>query len=208
MVMVPMNASLSEPEGDAADCGSSTYFYKPNLVGSPWVFVLRDDGLAWEFGRRSGLVPYDQIRRVRMSYRPGTLQSYRFLTEIWSPGSPKLQISSTSFRSLMEQARQDAEYAAFVTDLHKRLATAGSAARFQAGMHPVMYWLGAAVFAVIGLALVGFLIRTLLQGDLAGTAVVAGVIALLVWQVGTIFYRNRPGGYRPEALPSALLPRT
>ena len=208
MVTTPMNSSSSErDEEDAAAGGDPIYFYKPNLVGNPWVFVLRANGIAWELGRRSGLVPYRQIRRVRLSYRPGTMQSYRFLAEIWSEQGPKLQISSTSFRSMMEQARQDAEYAAFVTELHDRLAAAGSTAQFQAGMHPIMYWLGASVFAVIGVVLGGFLLRTLWQGDLTGAAVVAAVIALLVWQVGTIFHRNRPGTYRPDAVPAAVMPR-
>jgi hypothetical protein len=208
MVLMPMNANSSETEEDAAtDGGDPIYFYKPNLVGSPWVFVLRANGLAWELGRRSGFVRYEQVRRVRLSYRPGTMQSYRFLAEIWSEQGPKLQISSTSFRSMMEQARQDAEYAAFITELHKRLAATGSTAQFLAGMHPIMYWLGAAVFAVIGVVLGGFLVRTLWQGDLTGAAVVAAVIALLVWQVGTIFHRNRPGSYRPDAVPAAVLPR-
>jgi hypothetical protein len=209
MVAIPMNASATSDADNVAvsDTGDPIYAYKPNLVGSAWVFSLRAQGLAWEFGRRSGFVRYNQIRRVRLAFRPGTLQSYRFLAEIWAPESPKLQISSTSFRSLMEQARQDADYAAFVTELHKRLAAAGSTALFEAGMHPLMYWLGTAVFAVIGVALCGFLVRTLLNGDWTGAAVVAGVILLLLWQVGTIFYRNRPATYRPDAPPAVVLPR-
>jgi hypothetical protein len=207
MVAVAMNASATSDADENVADGDPTYYYKPNLVGSAWVFRLRPEGLAWEFGRRSGFARYDQIRRVRLSFRPGTMQSYRFLAEIWAPRNPKLQISSTSFRSIMEQARQDAAYTAFVTELHKRLAAAGSAAQFQAGMHPVMHSLGSAVFAIIAVALCVFLIRTLLNGDLTGAAVIVGVIVLLVWQVGTIFYRNRPGIYRPEAPPAVVLPR-
>src|SRR5262245_35526467 len=117
MVTVPMNASAtSDEDAAAASDGDPIYGYNPNLVGSPWVFTLKRDGLAWEYGRRSGLVRYDQISRVRLSYRPATLQGYRFITEIWSPQNPKLQISSTSFRGLMEQARQDDEYTAFIVE--------------------------------------------------------------------------------------------
>jgi hypothetical protein len=201
-----MNTSVTSDADDGPD-GDPTYHYKPNLIGAAWVFRLRANGLDWEFGRRSNFIRYDEIRRVRLSFRPGTMQSYRFLTEIWVPRNPKLQISSTSFRSLMEQARQDAEYTAFVRELHKRLATAGSTAQFQAGMHPLIHWLGTAVFLLIALALFAFLLRILLNGDLAGAAVIVAVIALLVWQVGTIFYRNRPGTYRPDDPPAIVLPR-
>ena len=30
---------------------------------------------------------------------------------------------------------------------------------------------------------------------------------LFAWQVGTYFYRNRPGAYRPDAPPAYLLPK-
>lgn len=204
-----MNANTTPAyDGHAVDDrGDPVYLYNPNLMGSPWVFRLRGDGLVWEYGRRSGFVPYVSVQRLRMSFRPATLQTQRFITEIWAPQSPKLQISSTSFRSLMEQARQDDEYTAFVAELHRRLAAAGSTARFESGMHPALYWLGAAVFTAIGITLGGFLIHTLLQNDWKGAAVVGAVVALLAWQSGMIFRRNRPLTYRPESPPEAALPR-
>ena len=203
-----MNASVpSDAETAAEEGGDPIYSYKPNLMGSPFVFRLGPTGLAWEYGRRSGSIGYDQVQRVRISFRPATLQAQRYLAEIWAPQGPKLQIASTSFRGLVEQTRQDAEYTAFVRELHRRLAAAGSAARFEAGMHPMLYWPGAAVFTAIGLAVGGFLVHTLLNGDWTGAAVVVGVIVLLLWQIGTMFYRNRPLTYRPEAPPGVVLPR-
>ncbi len=65
------------------------------------------------------------IRAVRLSYRPVTMQSHRFITEIWSPGNPKIQIVSASWRSIMEQERLDNAYSAFVTELHRRLGCGG-----------------------------------------------------------------------------------
>jgi len=201
------NTDLTD-EGDAADeRGGPVYLYNPNLMGSPWVFRLLEHGLAWEYGRRSGVVPYDSVQRVRMSFRPATLQTQRFITEIWAPQSPKLQISSTSFRSLMEQARQDDEYSDFISELHRRLAAAGSTARFESGMHPALYWVGVVVFTAIGLTLGGFLLTTLWRKDWTGAAVVGGVLGLLGWQSGMIFRRNRPQTYRPDAPPRVAFPR-
>ena len=204
-----MNASAISDEGQdaAVDSGDPSYAYKANLMGAPWEFSLTAKGLAWQFGRHSGLIRYDQVRRVRLSFRPSSLQSYRFLTEIWAPDNPKVQICSASFRGLMEQQRQDAAYSAFVTELHKRLAAAGSPAQFESGMNPVMYWLGVAVMAGCGVALAWMLVRTLTAGDMAGTAVIAAVILVCVWQVGRIFHRNRPQTYRPDAPPAVVLPR-
>jgi len=205
-----MNASATPTGADDAAApsdGEPVYAYKPNLVGSPWIFRLARRGLEWEYGRRSGTVPYDQVKRVRMSFRPATMQGYRFVTEVWSPLAPKLQISSTSFKGLMEQARQDQDYIAFVGELHRRLDAAGAAARFDSGMNPILYWPGVAVMALIGVALFIFLVKVLLSGDLTGALVVIGVMVLFVWQVGTIFYRNRPRSYRPDDPPPAVMPK-
>lgn len=202
-----MNVTPELDDADAPDAGQPRYAYKPNLAGAPWVFWLTADGLAWEYGRRSGKIRYDEFKRVRLCYRPATLQMHRFLTEIWSPRSPKLMISSTSFRGLMEQARQDADYREFVTELHKRLAAAGTAAQFENGMHPVLYWLGVAVFSAIAAGLAMLLGRTIWQADWAGVAALTGVAALFAWQVGSVLYRNRPGTYRPDALPPLVLPK-
>jgi hypothetical protein len=209
MVRATMNSNPQPDDSDDARFygDDPIYGYKPNLMGAPWVFRLTDKGIEWEYGRRSALLRYEDVKRVRMSYRPATLQSHRFLTEIWAEQSPKLQISSTSFRGLMEQQRQDAEYISFVGELHRRLAASGSAARFEAGMNKWLYWLGSVVMLAIAVALVGWTGRTIWSRDFAGFAVLAGVMLLFAWQVGTMFYRNRPLVYRPEHPPPAVLPR-
>ena len=67
-----------------------TYSYRPSLLGAAWSFRLTQTGIAWETGRKSGLVPYRDIRRVRLSFKPVSMQSQRFLCEVWADGAPKL----------------------------------------------------------------------------------------------------------------------
>ena len=129
---------------DAADGDEPRYAYKPSLVGAPCEFALMPEALHWRIGRRSGDVRYDRVRSVRMSFRPVTMQSHRFITEIRSPDSPKIQISSVSWRSLMEQERLDAAYSAFIADLHRRLAAAG----------PALFWPACRLFYWSGVVLV------------------------------------------------------
>ena len=33
------------------------------------------------------------------------------------------------------------------------------------------------------------------------------MLLIFLWQIGTFFWRNRPGPYRPDAVPSVVLPR-
>jgi hypothetical protein len=59
------------------------YSYKPSLTGAAWEFRLRPDALEWRAGRHEGRVPYGRIARVRLSFRPVTMQTRRFVAEIW-----------------------------------------------------------------------------------------------------------------------------
>ena len=194
--------SAQSVAGDGA-----AYTYRPSLLGAPWEFKLTDDGIDWTTGNRSGHVAFRAIRRVRMSYRPANMQSHRFVTEIWADGAPKLQIVSSSWKSMVEQERLDGAYSAFVADLHRRIAAAGAPVRFEQGSGAIKYWSGVAVVAALTVGL-GVLIVRALQADATGGAVfIAVFMALFLWQGGDFLRRNRPGVYRPDALPPALMPK-
>jgi hypothetical protein len=195
---------MDQPVTHAED--ELVYAYKPSLMGAPFEFRLTANALAWSKGRYAGRVPYEQIRRVRVCYRPMTVQSYRFLTEIWPVSGPRLQVASTSVRGMVEQERLDPAYRAFVIELHRRIAAAGAPAVFLVGSPPLLYWPGVAVFVGASLALMVLSVRAAYSGDLAGIALVLGFFALFLWQVGTFFRRNRPGTYRPDAIPEQALP--
>ena len=186
-----------------------TYAFKPSLVGAMCEFKLKPDALEWQVGRRSGRIGYATIRAVRLSYRPVTMQSHRFITEIWSPGNPKIQIVSASWRSIMEQERFDSAYSAFVTELHRRIAAGGNVqARFTIGLPAMTYWVGVVVFGAVLFATAALVLRAANTLQWGATAVVAIFFLVFAYQLGTYFYRNRPGHYRPEAIPAGVLPQS
>jgi hypothetical protein len=193
------------PPASAAD-GDLVYAYKPSLLGAPWEFRLTPDALEWQAGRRRGRVPYGRISRIRLSFRPVTMQTRRFVTEIWWPGGPRLTIASSSWRSPLEQVAQDRDYGAFVRALNARLAVAGAAVSFETGAPAVLYWPGLAVFIAVTVTLTVLAVRALAAGATAGAALVAAFFALFIWQSGAYFRRNRPRRYRPEAPPRELVP--
>ena len=190
-----------EPPGDP------TYAFKASLIGSMCQFTLKPDALEWQVGRRSGRISYDAVRAVRLSYRPVTMQSHRFITELWAPGNPKIQIVSVSWRSIMEQQRLDAAYAAFIVELHRRLAAAGAPARFSTGLPFATYWVGVVIFGAVLVATGGLLVRATSFDQWAPMVVVAIFFLVFAYQLGTYFYRNRPGHYRPDAVPADVLPK-
>lgn len=190
------------------DPGDRPHFYsfKSSVGGVATELELHDDALAYRKGMRAVRVPYGDIRQVRLAYRPMTIQSHRFIAEIWPKAGGKLTMASTSWRSIMEQQRQDAPYSAFVAELHRRIFAAGGGTKFRTGSPPVLFWIGAAVVAGIAIASLIFAFDTLAIASWANAAIFAGILALFFWQMGMFIYRNRPGTYAPDRLPRRVLP--
>jgi hypothetical protein len=197
---------MDSRDSEVAD-GGLTYAYKSSLLGAPNEFQLAPDALEWRRGGYAGRTPYDRIRRIRLSYRPMTMQNHRFLTEIWPEAGPKLQIASTSWRSLVEHQRLDADYRAFVMELNRRVGAAGGGTTFQTGSAPFLYWPGAAIFVVAGLVIAGLAVRGLQTQAWGAVAFIAAFLALFLWQAGSFFFRNKPGTYRADAVPPQVLPK-
>jgi len=193
------------------DCDVSksadTYSFRPSLLGAPWRFELTGGGLDWSTGRKSGRMSYGAVRRVRLSYRPVNMQSQRFVTEIWAENGPKLQIVSSSWKSMFVQERLDAPYAAFVGELHRRITAAATHVIWEQGVGPLKYWPGLVIFLAAALAMAALSVRALQAQAYAAAALVAFFLVSFLWQGGNFFRRNRPGHYRPPALPAEVMPK-
>jgi hypothetical protein len=191
---------------DPTNGNEPTYSFRPSVLGAPRNFRLSTGAIIWDAGRHSGQVDYARVTRTRMSFRPAGTQNHRFVTEIWSHRGPKLTIVSSSWKSMAEQVRLDSEYRAFITELHRRLLAAGTRARFDSGINPGAFWVGICVTVAAGLGLCGLIVRTM-EAHAQTAALLAGIfLAVFVWYAANYFRRNRPGHYRPDALPELLLP--
>jgi hypothetical protein len=176
-------------------------------MGAPRAFALLDDAIEWRRGTASGRIPYAQVRYVRMAYRPVSMQSQRFLTEIWAEGGVKMTIVSTSARGMMEQERLDGPYTAFIVELHRRVAHAGGRTQFVQGFNPLLYWAGVVMFAAAGLGLAGLTARAAQASLWLPAAFIAAFFAFFLWQGGNYFSRNRPRAYSPDSLPEGVMPK-
>ena len=191
----------------SVDRGEFAYAYKSSLMGAPLEFHLTSDALEWRKGGIAARTPYRDVRRIRLSFRPMTMQNYRFVTEVWPDSGPKLQIASTSWKSLVEHERLDAEYSAFVSELSRRIGAAGGNTAFDTGSPIFLYWPGVVIFIGAAFALAALSVRALEQQAWGGAAFIAAFFALFLYQAGNFFRRNRPGTFRPDAVPPLLLPK-
>jgi hypothetical protein len=182
------------------------YAYKASLMGSAHQFELRDDGLSWRVAGKSGVWPYAGIAAIRLSYRPVSMQSRRFRADIDRSGGGRLAIVSTSWQTAALMAPQDRDYRAFITELHRRMAEAGSTAALSGGLRPGIYAAAVALLVLVGIAIAGLFIRAVATGEFAGALFLVGFTALFGWQIGGFIRRNRPRAYSFDHLPEALLP--
>jgi hypothetical protein len=182
------------------------YAYKASLIGSAHQFELTEQGLSWRIGSRAGLWDYADIAAVRLSYRPVSMQSRRFRADIRKTGGGRLAIFSTSWQTAALMAPQDRDYRAFIIGLHERMAKVGSQAVLSGGLHPRLYAAAILSVALLAVAMVGLLLRSILTGEWAGALFLVGFAALFTWQVGGFITRNRPLAYTFDDLPDALLP--
>ena len=198
---------MTPDPSDPGEDDAPLYVFRPSLAGAPRQFMLTEGGIAWIAGRHSGTVPFTAVRRVRLSFRPVNMQTQRYVTEIWAEGGSKLEIVSSSWKSMFAQERLDQSYTAFVGELHRRIARAAAAVTWEQGINPFRYWPGIAVFAAVAFGLSVLIVRALQAQAYGGAGFIAAFAAVFFWQGGDFLRRNRPRRYRPEALPAEVMPK-
>lgn len=197
---------MAEMQGGEAQPDATRYAYKASLIGAAHRFDLAEQGLSWHLSGRSGLWRYEDIKAIRLSYRPVSMQQHRFRADISHAAGGRLRILSTSWQTAALMAPQDTGYRAFILDLHARMAKAGSRAELSAGLGRRTYAAMLAFLAVLAVAMAGLLIRALMIGEWAGVLFILGFAALFVWQIGGFVRRNQPHSYGFDRIPPALLP--
>jgi hypothetical protein len=182
------------------------YVYKASLIGSAYQFELTDAGLSWTVGGRSGVWAYTDIASIRLSFRPMSMQSRRFRADIGSNGRQRISILSTTWQTVALMAPQDHDYRAFIVELHRRMAAAGSKAALIGGIGPTAYAAALAMVTLLGIAMAALLAQAFATGEWYGALFLIGFVALFCWQIGGFIMRNRPRTYDFGHLPQALLP--
>jgi len=198
---LPNKAELS---GEGAP--ETRYEYRASLIGSAHQFELTDAGLSWKIGGRSGVWAYADIASIRLSFRPISMQSRRFRADIISTGGRRISVLSTTWQTASLMAPQDHGYRAFITELHRRMAAAGSKAVLIGGIGRVTYLAALVMVTLLGIAMAGLLVRAVMTSEWVGALFLVGFVALFTWQIGGFIRRNRPRAYDFDHLPQALLP--
>ena len=190
----------------SANESSLRYAYKASLMGSAHLFELTDRGLSWKISGRSGIWAYRDITSVSLSFRPTSMQAHRFRADIRHKDGGRIRIVSTNWQTVSLMTPQDNGYRAFITELHARMAKAGSTAKLMGGLPRGLYGAALVFVALLAIAMVGLFVRAIATGEYAGALFLVAFALLFNWQIGGFVRRNRPMTYTFDHLPEALLP--
>lgn len=204
-ILIP-GRRLQEAATNAPRAHSVRYAFRASLIGAAHQLELDDAGLEWKQAGRSGVWGYADIAAIRLSYRPVWMQARRFRADIRHVSGGRVTVLSTSWQTAALMAPQDQDYRDFITELHARMARAGSHAALTGGLSRATYAAALALVALLGIAMTGLLVRAVVIREFAGALFIVGFAALFAWQVGGFIWRNRPLAYAFGHLPKRLLP--
>lgn len=187
--------------------GGPSYVFRENAFAKRRTYRLTADALTWEEdgGPLDGVF-YDDIAEVQMTYAPTRFATNRYRTQIIFRQGGMVNLFNTDYAGIGDFPEKNAEYAAFVRELHKRLAAHGTNTVFRKGNSTVAYALNLAlaifIFAMIALAFV-----LLFNFGLMWIAVVKLIVVLVFVPVLIRYIRRvRPESYDPLALPPDAVP--
>ncbi len=185
----------------------SVYRFRPNAFAGTRTVRLTDDALVVEEdGKPRDGAFLDEIAEVQLAYAPTRFATNRYRARIVYRKGGMVELTNESYRSLGDFKEQNAEYAAFLTELHRRLAARGCAVRFVRGSSTAAY-IGNAVLTAFIFACLAAIFVMLVAWGLYWIAVVK--VAIILFFVPTLIRfmrRARPGGYDPTNLPADMLP--
>ena len=168
------------------------YAYKASLIGSAHRFELTDEGLSWQIAGRSGVWRYDDISAVRLVV-PAGVDAVAPLSRRYRKQGRRPHPHPVD--QLADRGADDAAghgYRAFISELHARMAEAGSKADADRRPRPKTYAAALAFLALLAVAMAGLSGARAADRRIRRRLFLVGFAALFAWQIGGFIRRNRP----------------
>lgn len=185
----------------------TTFRLRANAFAGERTYRLTEDALTWEEeGKPLDGVFYDDIAEVRLTFAPTRVVTNRYRTQIIFRQGGSIDLTNADYVSLANFVEKNAEYAAFLRELHRRLAARGRDTVFRKGSSTAGYIAGLFLTVFI-LAMIALAFLLLFNFGIVWIAVIKLVIILYFVPTLIRFIRRaRPAGYDPLDLPADVLP--
>lgn len=182
------------------------YAYRPRPFAAETTLDLTRDALVAVRAGRETVLPYRDIATIRLFYAPRGINFSGFKAKIYSRTGKTIAFEDRSYKSLVEQERQEGPYRAFVTALCTEAERRNPDVLIHAGKMMPMLILTALAGVVTLMLLAYFALKTLAAGQYLltfGIVVFVTYFAAWTWQ---FILRNRPRTFRARAIPVDILP--
>lgn len=188
----------------------ASYSHRLHALRKPRTYTLTHTGLRWkdEDGEGEGELAYSDIRKVHLAYRPTRVQRNRYLAHITPHAGRRIDISNSSYRGFGNFKEHNARYAAFITELHRRIAASGADVAFHKGSSLVGYVANLVLTGWIAAMIVLALVLLWATGWVMVAVLKLGIIAFFLPTLFRFIVRARPRAYEALAIPADALPRT
>jgi hypothetical protein len=190
-----------------SDSDPAEYRFRAHAFAKDRTFLLTDDALIWsEDGARIDGVYYDDIAEVRIAYAPTRVARNRYRTQVIFGHGGMVELFNTHYAGFADFEERNEAYAAFVRELHRRLAECNVPVIYRKGSSPAAYagnlLLTVGSFGAIALAFV-------LLFNFGIVWIAVAKLAIILFFVPTLIRylrRSRPETYDPLAIPGDALP--
>ena len=194
--------------GETAAIDPTTYRLRASAFVKPRTYRLTEDALAWEEdGQKPDGVPYGEISEVRLAFAPTRVATNRYRAQIIFRQGGMAELFNMDYRGFADFAEHNAEYVAFLTELHRRLAERGKAVVFRQGNSVGAYIGNVALTVFIFMAIAVAFVMLFSWG---GPWVAVAKLAIVLFFVPVLIRyirRAKPATYDPLALPADALPQ-
>ena len=182
------------------------YEHRPRPFSNPLTLTLKGTELVAERGARTLAYALADVESLRLSFKPANTARLGFLCTLTMRDKRSLVFSNLDWRSMVENARQDPEYTAFVQALVAGIARSNPKAALLAGVPGWRRHLFMAGMAVLLPALLAGALYFLRHGSWPLGALTLGLALWLGLYARDFLTRNRPQTFRAGAIPPQVLP--
>lgn len=194
-------------DGNAEPMGT-TYSFRSNAFVGERTYRLTDDALVVEeVGKPLGGAFFDGISEVRLAFAPTRAATHRYRAQIVYRAGGMAELFNLHYRGIMDFPEKNAEYTAFLTELHRRLAAKGKDVRYRAG-NSVGGYIGNWALTIFIFAMLALVIFFLIP-NWGGTWIVFAKLVVILFFIPvliTYMRKAKPRTYDPLAIPADVLP--